>query len=146
MKAGWRRDKLLRLRKPAPGARQVLAYPLFDHPPYSLALATKMAEVAEHYALDLLHVHYALPHSISAYLAQAMLAPRRLPFVTTLHGTDITLVGQDRSFLPITRFAIEQSTAVTAVSRHLQQVTQKVFDVRRPLTVRSEHYRLRSEA
>lgn len=114
---------------------EVPTYPLFDHPPYSLALATKMAEVAEYYALDLLHVHYALPHSISAYLAQAMLAPRRLPFVTTLHGTDITLVGQDRSFLPITRFAIEKSTAVTAVSQHLQQVTREVFKVRRPIEV-----------
>ncbi|MBI2956274.1 MAG: N-acetyl-alpha-D-glucosaminyl L-malate synthase BshA [Acidobacteria bacterium] len=114
---------------------QVLSYPLFDYPPYALALASRMAEVAEHYQLDLLHVHYAIPHSVSAYLAQAMLAPRRLPVVTTLHGTDITLVGQDRSFLPITRFAIEQSDGVTAVSRYLHEVTCREFNVQRPIEV-----------
>ena len=79
---------------------EVSQYPLFDYPPYDLALASRMAEVAEIYALDLLHVHYAIPHSVSAYLAKQMAATaqpkRRLPFVTTLHGTDITLVGQDR--------------------------------------------------
>ena len=95
---------------------EVSHYPLFDYPPYDLALATRMAEVAEIYALDLLHVHYAIPHSVSAYLAKQMMATsatkRRLPFVTTLHGTDITLVGQDRSYLPITRFGIERSDAV----------------------------------
>ncbi|MFQ5662300.1 MAG: N-acetyl-alpha-D-glucosaminyl L-malate synthase BshA [Terriglobia bacterium] len=114
---------------------EVMAYPLFDYPPYALSLATKMAEVAEHYALDLLHVHYAIPHSVSAYLAQAMLAPRSLPFVTTLHGTDITLVGQDRSFLPITRFAIEQSSGVTAVSHYLREVTRREFSVQKPIEV-----------
>jgi N-acetyl-alpha-D-glucosaminyl L-malate synthase BshA len=87
----------------------VYRYPLFEHPPYDLALATRMAEVAEFYSLDLLHVHYAIPHSLSALLARQMLetqqqAARRryLPFITTLHGTDITLVGLDRSYLPIT--------------------------------------------
>src|SRR5713101_9876616 len=76
---------------------EVSNYPLFQYPPYCLALASRMAEVAESYALDLLHVHYAIPHSIAALLAQQMLAPvRRLPFITTLHGTDITLVGSDR--------------------------------------------------
>lgn len=114
---------------------EVMAYPLFDFPPYALALATQMAEVAEHYNLDLLHVHYAIPHSVSAYLARAMRAPRRLPFVTTLHGTDITLVGQDRSFLPITRFAIEQSDGVTAVSVYLREVTRREFNVRKPIEV-----------
>lgn len=114
---------------------EVTNYPLFDHPPYALALATKMAEVAEHYALDLLHVHYAIPHSVSAHLAQAMLAPRRLPFVTTLHGTDITLVGQDPSFLPITRFAIEQSDGVTAVSHYLRDVTRREFKIQKPIEV-----------
>lgn len=114
---------------------EVMAYPLFDYPPYALALATKMAEVAEHYDLDLLHVHYAIPHSVSAYLAQAMLAPRRLPVVTTLHGTDITLVGQDRSFLPITRFAIERSDGVTAVSNYLREVTLREFNIARPIQV-----------
>ncbi len=78
---------------------EVSNYPLFQYPPYCLALASRMAEVAESYDLDLLHVHYAIPHSISAMLAQQMLAPtRRLPFITTLHGTDITLVGADRSY------------------------------------------------
>lgn len=114
---------------------EVMNYPLFDHPPYALALATKMAEVAEHYALDLLHVHYAIPHSVSAHLAQEMLAPRRLPVVTTLHGTDITLVGQDPSFLPITRFAIEQSDGVTAVSDYLRDITRREFKVQKPIEV-----------
>ncbi len=114
---------------------EVMNYPLFDYPPYDLALATKMVEVAEHYELDLLHVHYAIPHSVSAYLAQAMLAPRHLPFVTTLHGTDVTLVGLDRSFLPITRFAIEQSNGVTAVSQNLLEVTRREFKVRKPIEV-----------
>src|SRR5207248_134791 len=79
---------------------EVMNYPLFDHPPYTLALASKMYNVAVQEGLDLLHVHYAIPHSVSAYLARAMAGSRRLPFVTTLHGTDITLVGQDRSYLP----------------------------------------------
>ncbi|MGH9811983.1 MAG: N-acetyl-alpha-D-glucosaminyl L-malate synthase BshA [Candidatus Acidiferrales bacterium] len=114
---------------------EVMNYPLFDYPPYDLALATKMVEVAEHYKLDLLHVHYAIPHSVSAYLAQAMLAPRHLPFVTTLHGTDVTLVGLDRSFLPITRFAIEQSNGVTAVSQNLLEVTRREFKVQKPIEV-----------
>ena len=114
---------------------EMLNYPLFDHPPYALALATQMANVALNESLDLLHVHYAIPHSVSAYLARAMLAPRKLPFVTTLHGTDITLVGMDRSYLPITRFSIEQSDAVTAISNYLRQVTLKEFDVQRPVEV-----------
>ncbi len=114
---------------------EVMAYPLFDFPPYALALATQMAEVAEHYRLDLLHVHYAIPHSVSAYLARAMRAPQRLPFVTTLHGTDITLVGQDHSFLPITRFAIEQSDGVTAVSQYLHDVTRREFKVQKAIEV-----------
>jgi N-acetyl-alpha-D-glucosaminyl L-malate synthase BshA len=114
---------------------EMLNYPLFDHPPYALALATQMANVALNESLDLLHVHYAIPHSVSAYLARAMLAPRKLPFVTTLHGTDITLVGMDRSYLPITRFSIEQSDAVTAISNYLRQVTLNEFDVQRPVEV-----------
>jgi len=114
---------------------EMLNYPLFDHPPYTLALATAMANVAVNESLDLLHVHYAIPHSVSAYLARAMLKPRRLPFVTTLHGTDITLVGADRSYLPITRFSIEESDAVTAVSDYLRQVTLREFAIRRPVEV-----------
>lgn len=114
---------------------EVTTYPLFDHPPYALALATKMLEVAESASLDLLHVHYAIPHSVSALLARAMAAPRKLPFITTLHGTDITLVGSDRSYLPITRFSIEQSDGVTAVSQYLKQLTAREFDVKRPIEV-----------
>ncbi|HLW81837.1 MAG TPA: N-acetyl-alpha-D-glucosaminyl L-malate synthase BshA [Candidatus Acidoferrales bacterium] len=114
---------------------EVTSYPLFDHPPYTLALAVKMAEVAEAVPLDLLHVHYAIPHSVSALLARSMAAPRRLPFITTLHGTDITLVGSDRSYLPITRFSIEQSDGVTAISNYLREQTIKEFDIRRPIEV-----------
>jgi N-acetyl-alpha-D-glucosaminyl L-malate synthase BshA len=114
---------------------EMLNYPLFDHPPYTLALATAMANVAVNESLDLLHVHYAIPHSVSAYLARAMLKPRRLPFVTTLHGTDITLVGADRSYLPITRFSIEESDAVTAISEYLRQVTLREFEIHRPVEV-----------
>ncbi len=111
-------------------------YPLFEHPPYDLALATRMAEVAEFYALDLLHVHYAIPHSVSAYLARQMVQSRTLsahgrylPFITTLHGTDITLVGLDRSYLPITRFGIEVSDGVTAISSYLRDRTYEAFNI-----------------
>jgi L-malate glycosyltransferase len=114
---------------------EVTNYPLFDHPPYTLALATKMAEVAEQASLDLLHVHYAIPHSVSALLARMMAAPRRLPFITTLHGTDITLVGSDRSYLPITRFSIEQSDGVTAISNYLRVCTLTEFEIKRPVEV-----------
>src|SRR5437667_4383264 len=114
---------------------EVVTYPLFDHPPYPLALATKMLEVFESESLDLLHVHYAIPHSVSAMLARSMAAPRRLPFVTTLHGTDITLVGSNRSYLPITRFSIEQSDGVTAISHYLLNQTLKEFDIKRPIEV-----------
>jgi N-acetyl-alpha-D-glucosaminyl L-malate synthase BshA len=118
---------------------EVSRYPLFDYPPYDLALATRMAEVAQLYDLDLLHVHYAIPHSVSALLARQMLAEgprgRRLPFVTTLHGTDITLVGLDRSYLPITRYSIEQSDGVTAISNYLRDRTQRVFDVKNHIEV-----------
>ncbi len=114
---------------------EVTSYPLFDHPPYTLALATKMAEVAEEASLDLLHVHYAIPHSVSALLARMMAAPRRLPFITTLHGTDITLVGNDRSYLPITRFSIEQSDGVTAISNYLRDRTLQEFEIKRPIEV-----------
>src|SRR5579871_5263736 len=113
----------------------VSSYPLFDHSPYTLTLATKMLEVFESAALDLLHVHYAIPHSVSAHLARAMAAPRRLPFITTLHGTDITLVGSNSSFLPITRFSIEQSNGVTSISQYLLRQTLKEFDIKRPIEV-----------
>ena len=105
----------------------VPSYPLFAYTPYDLALATRMTDVALHEGLDLMHVHYALPHAISAHLAREMLAPHPLKVVTTLHGTDITIVGQDRSYLPITKFGIERSDAVTAVSEYLRRVTHEVF-------------------
>src|SRR3989442_11415827 len=114
---------------------EVLTYPLFEYPPYDLVLATKMAEVMTRFDLDILHVHYAIPHSISAYLAKMMLGNHVVPFVTTLHGTDITLVGNDHSYLPITRFGIEQSDAVTAVSEYLKRRTIQEFQIQRPVTV-----------
>ena len=108
---------------------EMMSYPLFEHQPYTLALATKMATVAETENLDLLHVHYAIPHSISAILARESLQPRRrLPVITTLHGTDITLVGADRSYLPITRYGIVQSDGVTAISNYLKQATAEIFE------------------
>jgi N-acetyl-alpha-D-glucosaminyl L-malate synthase BshA len=114
---------------------EISSYPLFDHAPYALSLAVKMMEVAEAENLDLLHVHYAIPHSVSALLARMMAAPKRLPFITTLHGTDITLVGNDRSFLPITKFSIEQSDGVTAISHYLKRRTIEEFDIKRPIEV-----------
>src|SRR5713226_8379015 len=109
---------------------EVSSYPLFQYPPYCLALASRMAEVAENYNLDLLHVHYAIPHSIAALLAQQMMAPRRrLPFITTLHGTDITLVGLDRSYFPITKFSIEKSNGITSISEDLRRDTYGIFGI-----------------
>lgn len=107
---------------------EMMSYPLFEHQPYTLALATKMATIAETEKLDLLHVHYAIPHSISAILARESLKPGRyLPVITTLHGTDITLVGADRSYLPITRYGIVQSDGVTAISQYLKDATREIF-------------------
>ncbi len=107
---------------------EMMSYPLFEHQPYTLALATKMSTVAETENLDLLHVHYAIPHSISGILARESLKPKRyLPVITTLHGTDITLVGADRSYLPITRYGIVQSDGVTAISHYLKEATHETF-------------------
>jgi len=113
----------------------VVSYPLFDHSPYTLSLAVKMLEVFEAESLDILHVHYAIPHSVSALLARQMAAPRRLPFITTLHGTDITLVGNNPNFLPITRYSIEQSDGVTSISHYLYRQTIKEFRIKRPIEV-----------
>jgi N-acetyl-alpha-D-glucosaminyl L-malate synthase BshA len=113
----------------------VVQYPLFDQSPYTLSLAVKMLEVFEAESLDILHVHYAIPHSVSALLARQMAAPRRLPFITTLHGTDITLVGNNHNFLPITRYSIEQSDGVTSISHYLYRRTLEEFDIRRPIEV-----------
>ena len=94
-----------------------------------------MLEVFERESLDILHVHYAIPHSVSALLARQMAAPRRLPFITTLHGTDITLVGNNPNFLPITRYSIEQSDGVTSISHYLYRRTLEEFNIRRPIEV-----------
>ena len=103
-------------------------YPLFDHFPYTLALASKQHEVALREKLDILHVHYAIPHATTAYLAREMLQDELpLKVITTLHGTDITLVGQESSFYAITKFSIERSDAVTAVSQYLQDETLRAF-------------------
>lgn len=108
-------------------------YPLFEHPPYDLALAAKMKEVFVSEGLDVLHVHYAIPHAISAYLAAQLVKPQPMPIVTTLHGTDITLVGQEKSFFDITRFGIDESTVVTAVSDYLKKETERVFSPTKPI-------------
>ena len=103
-------------------------YPLFEHYPYTLALASKQHEVALQQKLDVLHVHYAIPHATTAWLAREMLGPaRHLKVITTLHGTDITLVGQEESFHAITKFSIEKSDAVTAVSTYLRDETIRAF-------------------
>ncbi len=117
---------------------ETTAYPLFKTPPYSLALASKMADVARAYKLDLLHVHYAIPHATSAYLAKQLLAADggiQPKIITTLHGTDITLVGSDPSFFDITRFSINMSDGVTAVSKYLAEETQHVFKINKEIRV-----------
>jgi N-acetyl-alpha-D-glucosaminyl L-malate synthase BshA len=114
---------------------EILSFPLFEYTPYSLALATTMLDVVTSEKLDLLHVHYAIPHAVSAYLAQQMIEDRKLSFVTTLHGTDVTIVGNDPSFLPVTRFSIEKSTVVTAVSEYLKRVTCEQLGVGQDIRV-----------
>ncbi len=104
-------------------------YPVFRSSPYTLSLATAMHDVALTNKLDLLHVHYAIPHTAAAFLAQEMLQPTKLKIITTLHGTDITLVGKEPSFFPMTRFLINKSDAVTAVSSFLKEETRQVFGV-----------------
>ena len=110
-------------------------YPLFEYPPYSLALATQIVEVARHQKLDLIHVHYAVPNAVSAVLAREILSPQPLKVVTTLHGTDITLVGNDPNYLETTRFGIVQSDAVTAVSAALRRDTQDQLKIRNHIDV-----------
>src|SRR5690242_1535699 len=115
---------------------EVSNYPLFQYPPYCLSLAGRMSDVAESYGLDLLHVHYAIPHSIAALLAQQMLEKkRRLPFITTLHGTDITLVGGDPSYFGITKFSIERSNGITSISEDLRRHTVETFSVSNDIRV-----------
>jgi L-malate glycosyltransferase len=115
----------------------ISSYPLFEYPPYSLALTSKMVDVAKYEGLDLLHVHYAIPHATSAVLAQQILQQQALdvPVITTLHGTDITIVGQDPSFRPVVNYSINQSEGVTAVSEYLQEETYEHFDVEKDIEV-----------
>ncbi len=131
-------DRPSRLRRGTKGLRfhqvAVSAYPLFRYPPYDLALATRMLEVREEARVDLFHVHYAIPHAVSAFLARSMCGGC-LKFVTTLHGTDITVVGSDRAYLRPTRFALDQSDAVTAVSKYLADETQLVFGVKQKVEI-----------
>jgi len=115
---------------------QVFNYPLFDYAPYSLSLASKMAQVALREDLDFLHVHYAVPHATSAYLAKKIVESKKnLPVITTLHGTDITLVGQDPSYYEITRFSIEQSDIVTTVSAYLKKQTLYRFAISKKIEI-----------
>jgi N-acetyl-alpha-D-glucosaminyl L-malate synthase BshA len=115
----------------------VQSYPLFDYPPYTLSLTSKMVDIAKHVGLDLLHVHYALPHASSAVMARQILNSEHLdlPVVTTLHGTDITLIGQDPSFEPVVTWSINESDGVTAVSDYLRQETYDHFDVTKDIEV-----------
>ena len=108
-----------------------LDYPLFEYAPYDTALASKMVDVVKYEDLDLLHVHYAIPHAAVAYMAKKILLAegRYVPVVTTLHGTDITLVGKHRSYAPVVAFSINKSDGVTAVSESLRQETLDLFDI-----------------
>ncbi|MHC5056964.1 MAG: N-acetyl-alpha-D-glucosaminyl L-malate synthase BshA [Planctomycetota bacterium] len=103
------------------------SYPLFRYPPYLLSMASTMADVAENEKLDLFHVHYAIPHTISASIAREILGRSRMPIVTTLHGTDITIVGRRREYFRVVKFALEASSGVTAVSRSLAEETRETF-------------------
>jgi len=116
---------------------KVSNYPLFDYQPYELVLTSKLVDVVKFEKLDLLHVHYAIPHASAAYMAKKILASEgiTIPFITTLHGTDITLVGKDASFEPVINFAINESDAVTTVSESLKQDTFKHFNIKREIDV-----------
>ncbi|NNC83435.1 MAG: N-acetyl-alpha-D-glucosaminyl L-malate synthase BshA, partial [Flavobacteriales bacterium] len=115
----------------------VTDYPLFKYAPYELVLTSKLVEVVEYHDLDLLHVHYAIPHASAAFMARSIMARkgRHIPFITTLHGTDITLVGKDSSYEPVITFAINESDAVTAVSNSLREDTLKNFSIDREIEV-----------
>lgn len=114
-----------------------LEYPLFEHQPYETALSSKLVDVVMYEKLDLLHVHYAIPHASSAFLAKKILEEKNIfiPYITTLHGTDITLVGTDRSFAPVVEFSINQSDSVTAVSHSLRKETLESFDIKKEIEV-----------
>ena len=116
---------------------RVPTYPLFDYPPYEVALASTMVDVIINHDLDLLHVHYAIPHASAAYMAKQIVAKtgRKIPFITTLHGTDITLVGRDKTYEPVVTFSINESDAITAVSNNLREETFKSFKITREIEV-----------
>ncbi len=116
---------------------QVPTYPLFDYPPYETALASTMVDVIKNNKLDLLHVHYAIPHASAAYMAKQILKKEgyEIPVITTLHGTDITLVGRDKTYAPVVTFSINESDAITAVSENLKQETFKHFEITKDIEV-----------
>jgi len=117
---------------------RVPTYPLFDYPPYELALASTMVDVIINHDLDLLHVHYAIPHASAAYMAKQIVKQkngRNIPVITTLHGTDITLVGKDKTYEPVVTFSINESDAITAVSRNLKEETYRYFDIKKEIDV-----------
>lgn len=117
---------------------RVPTYPLFDYPPYEVALASTMVDVIMNYDLDLLHVHYAIPHASAAYMARQIVQKktgRHVPFITTLHGTDITLVGKDKTYEPVVTFSINESDAITAVSKNLRDETFQSFAIEKEIEV-----------
>jgi L-malate glycosyltransferase len=116
---------------------RVATYPLFDYPPYETVLASTMVDVIMNHQLDLLHVHYAIPHASAAYMAKKIVAAqnRQIPVITTLHGTDITLVGRDKTFAPVVAFSINESDAITAVSKNLRDETNKIFIIKKEIEV-----------
>src|SRR6187397_482978 len=117
---------------------RVPTYPLFDFPPYETALASTMVDVAINQKLDLLHVHYAIPHASAAYTAKKILQKNEginIPVITTLHGTDITLVGKDKTYKPVVAFSINESDVITAVSNNLREETYKTFDIQKEIEV-----------
>src|SRR4051812_21985044 len=116
---------------------RVPTYPLFDYPPYETALASMMVDVITNHQIQLLHVHYAIPHASAAYMAKQILAKegKNIPVITTLHGTDITLVGRDKTYAPVVAFSINQSDAITAVSQNLRDETFKIFKIEKEIEV-----------
>lgn len=116
---------------------RVPTYPLFDYPPYETALSSTMVDVIVNNQIDLLHVHYAIPHASAAYMAKKILEAQGkfIPVITTLHGTDITLVGRDKTFAPVVSFSINESDAITAVSENLKNETNKIFKVKKEIEV-----------
>ncbi len=116
---------------------RVPTYPLFDFPPYETALSSKMVNVISNHQIDLLHVHYAIPHASAAYMAKQILAKQdiHIPVITTLHGTDITLVGRDKTYSPVVTFSMEESDVITAVSNNLKDQTYEFFDISKPIQV-----------